>query len=454
MITRIEIDGFKSFHDFTVDLRPFQVLIGPNGVGKSNLFDAIVLLSDLAADNTLYDAFRKNRGEVGELFTVLPDGSRARRMRFAVEVLIDKKITDNLGVEAEVSSTRMRYDLEIERRREDGFERLYVTLESLVSIRGKEDEWAENNIPRDRQKSWIIRSKGRRGPYISTTQEGGLKVINKHQDGRSGKQQAAIGQFERTVLSAITSAEYPTAYAVRQEMLSWRFLQFNPTELRTPGGVYAPTDLLPDGSNLAAVLWRLSREDEYALSDVSIDMANLVPGVAKIYVEPLQEREEFLINAEMNDGSHFSSRVLSDGTLRVLALVMLKNDPQHRGVLCFEEPENGVHPQRLEQIVSKVLKSLATDFEVADEIDYPPRQVLINTHSPRLLSCVDPRDMLFVFMSNQPSRPTRVAHVKGEMFPDENEQLQYYTIQQVSEFLDTSWQREQMNQLETVGNTP
>jgi predicted ATPase len=40
MITRIEIDGFKSFHNFTIDLKPFQVLIGSNGVGKSNLSES------------------------------------------------------------------------------------------------------------------------------------------------------------------------------------------------------------------------------------------------------------------------------------------------------------------------------------------------------------------------------------------------------------------------------
>lgn len=61
MITRIEIDGFKSFHQFAVDLRPFQVFIGPNGVGKSNLFDAIVLLSNLSNHVSLYDAFRVSR---------------------------------------------------------------------------------------------------------------------------------------------------------------------------------------------------------------------------------------------------------------------------------------------------------------------------------------------------------------------------------------------------------
>lgn len=48
MLTRIEIDGFKSFENFSVDLNPFTAIVGPNGSGKSNLFDAIRLLSRLA----------------------------------------------------------------------------------------------------------------------------------------------------------------------------------------------------------------------------------------------------------------------------------------------------------------------------------------------------------------------------------------------------------------------
>jgi AAA15 family ATPase/GTPase len=48
MLTQIEIDGFKTFKDFKVELAPFQVIVGPNGSGKSNLFDALQLLSRLA----------------------------------------------------------------------------------------------------------------------------------------------------------------------------------------------------------------------------------------------------------------------------------------------------------------------------------------------------------------------------------------------------------------------
>jgi len=45
MITKIEIDGFKTFDNFKIELSPFVIIAGVNGSGKSNLFDAILLLS-------------------------------------------------------------------------------------------------------------------------------------------------------------------------------------------------------------------------------------------------------------------------------------------------------------------------------------------------------------------------------------------------------------------------
>src|SRR5437016_2551644 len=119
MITRIEIDGFKTFKDFKVELAPFQIIVGPNSSGKSNLFDALYLLSRLA-DTDLISAFQapdddpqKLRGDAYELFTTLPNGQRTDRMRMAVEMLVDRKVQDDLGREADLKYTRLRYELEV-----------------------------------------------------------------------------------------------------------------------------------------------------------------------------------------------------------------------------------------------------------------------------------------------------------------------------------------------------
>ena len=71
MLTRIEIDGFKSFEQFHMDLGPFLVVLGPNASGKSNLFDAIRLLSHLAGMD-LRSAVKGLRGEPHELGSQLP----------------------------------------------------------------------------------------------------------------------------------------------------------------------------------------------------------------------------------------------------------------------------------------------------------------------------------------------------------------------------------------------
>src|SRR6266849_3040192 len=141
MITQIEIDGFKTFKDFKVELAPFQVIVGPNGSGKSNLFDALRLLS-LLADIDLQTTFQEVRGEVDELFTILPEEQHTGRMQLSIEMLVNRKVqgggeagfiegtesTEGVALRREVTLqyTRLRYELEIALGTDTyGLERLY-----------------------------------------------------------------------------------------------------------------------------------------------------------------------------------------------------------------------------------------------------------------------------------------------------------------------------------------
>ena len=72
MITYIKINGFKPFHQFEMEFTPFTVVAGVNASGKSNLFDALQLLSRLAQTD-LKTAFSEQRGEPNELFTQYGD---------------------------------------------------------------------------------------------------------------------------------------------------------------------------------------------------------------------------------------------------------------------------------------------------------------------------------------------------------------------------------------------
>ena len=86
----------------------------------------------------------------------------------------------------------------------------------------------------------------------------------------------------------------------------------------------------------------------------------------------------------MRDGIPFTSRVISDGTLRVLALLTLLHDPRHRGLICFEEPENGVHPARIKQLIGRLQEIVTAPQEIdGEEVPMPLNS---NSHSPVVLS--------------------------------------------------------------------
>jgi predicted ATPase len=450
MITQIEIDGFKTFQDFKLEPGPFQVIVGVNGTGKSNLFDALRLLSRLA-DADLRTAFQDLRGEAGELFRLLPDGQPTNRIKMAVELFVDRHVKDSWGAESELKFTRLRYEVHIERRPDErGLERLYVTHESLKPLVRNDDIWLKHHLGKEK-KTWLPELKGgRSNPFISTSVKENRPTISLHQDGHGGLKSSVAERVERTILSGVTNNEFPHAFAVREEMRSWRFLQLNPEVLRQPSPMLAPTIVAPDGSNLPGALARMQGEDPFLLNDVSRDLANLVPGITGVEIEEDTARDRYLIQAHTEDGNTFSSRVLSDGTLRMLTLVTLKNDPQHRGVLCFEEPENGVHPFRLGQM-AQLLRDLATDFSDPEQHDFPLRQLLVNTHSPVFAGQTEVSDcLLFAQMVQrvQPGQNGRVARVTqitpvewhppgSQMRLDLSYEEKQYTLKQVIHYLES-----------------
>lgn len=460
MITHIELDGFKTFQKFSLDLAPLQVIVGANGAGKSNLFDALQLLARLA-ESDLYSAFEGLRGNVGELFTIRPHGSTADCICLAVEMLVNRKVQDSWGAQEEVRFPRMRYELKITRRADvQGLERLYVEHESLAPIRRGEDRWTKSYDLKTGS-AWIPKMTGGRSPFISTLEEQGVSTLSLHQDGRSGRRNVVAGQAERTVLSGIQNTEFPHAFAVAEEMRSWRFLQLNPEVLRQPSPMIGPTTLAADGKYLPNVLARMKARDPMLLADVSLDLANLVPGILRVEVEADSASDQYVIWATLEDGRRFSSRVLSDGTLRMLALVTLQNDPDHEGLLCFEEPENGVHPSRLKNM-THLFQYLATDFSDPQQVGLPLRQVLSNTHSPIFISHADilPH-VLFAHMvtrvvpndGGQPQRVTRIVPVKPDptqlsLLPL-SEAERSYTLSEVRAYLDSADLDESRRQLDT-----
>lgn len=395
MLTRIEIDGFKTFENLAIDLAPFTTIVGNNAAGKSNLFDAIQLLANLATRD-VNEAVKDMRGEPLELFRQTKAG-HAQEIRLAAEVLVDPVVRDPWGSEVHLTHTRMRYEITLVRRAiRPGIERIQVSHEAVRPILAKDDQWAKKNQPSPAFRAAYVKYT-RSKPWLTTEDQADGPVFNIHQDGRQGRNRPIrpASAAEASVLYSITNAEFAHLFALREEMRHWRLLQLDPVLLRKPVPATASDVLAADGSNLAAVLAQLKAETQSetsphgVLHDIAAEMNNLIPGVLRLDASLHDASREYRLELTMRDGLPFTSRVISDGTLRVLALMTLLHDPRHRGLICFEEPENGVHPARVKLLVQR-LRDMVSHPQQFEATDIPPplSQLLLNSHSPVVLSAL------------------------------------------------------------------
>lgn len=386
MITYIKINGFKSFQNFEMEFTPLTIIAGANAAGKSNLFDALRLLSRLAEVDRIHTAFREEqRGEMRELFTQYDEGECAEVMQFKVEMVVNKNITDAWGASGTLKYTRLRYELKIRHFvNENGLDDLEVIYESLNTIKHKEDNWVRL-LPRETLEEWRPKVvTGKRGvPYIHTDTQEDIPVVIVPQDGKQGNKRSIILKHAtRTILSSFDSIDFPHILAAKEEIQSWRFLQLNPDDLRQPTSKKTGEDTISiSGKNLAAALYRIKQNDSYALVEISRKLNQFIPNYTDVLVKDDVENKQYIIYLRGEDGKEYSSRVLSEGTLRILTLCILEQDEKYTGLLCFEEPENGIHPFRIKTMV-ELLKDLSTDFL---DIESPLRQVIVNTHSPILV---------------------------------------------------------------------
>jgi predicted ATPase len=382
MITRIEIDGFKSFEKFSLDLRPFTAIVGPNASGKSNLFDALKFLS-LLAQTDIRTAMQDLRGLPEELFRQTAAGS-TRYMAFAVEVLLERQGADAFGQTYDIRAQRLRYELELELKRDaNGLPRsVYVGREGCVAIARKEDRATY-------LKPLKLNYNANISPFIRINEYQDAIEIRQDDRQKHGRPVSlSLNEASRTALSTVITAEFRHLYALREALADLRFLEINPKAARSSNDRFEDRILKPDASNLAAALARLKEETatdltpDGVLADIAADLSALIPSVCSIDVGADPRQFSFTLGSV--DSLNFSSRVISDGTLRLLALLTVLDDPGRRGTLCFEEPENGVHEGRIPMLV-QFLREAA---QIQGDANQRPFQILVNTHSPKVMAAL------------------------------------------------------------------
>ncbi len=438
MLTRIEIDGFKSFTNFSMEFSPLTIIAGLNASGKSNLFDALHLLS-LLAEHDLNTAFDKvQRGSNLELFTQYADGRHAEEMRFAVEIEVEPKVDDG-SEENTLLFKKLRYELSLQRNAleagvsvieiaHEAFAPVGFDLTKFVQPYSRVAKKARVGLPKKRinipfayrfPKDWDFH-------YVTGDPVDGKASV------WSLSKQHLVRPF--SVLQLVMGrGEFPHFVATQKEIRSWKLLHLDPKKLTaaTPAQAFGlPGTLNASADNLAGVLWRLEKTDPYLLTRIAQRLASLVPGIKEFKVNNNEYSGVYEVWVLTTNGQRFPLRLLSEGTLRMLALCTLAFDDQQHGVLGLEEPENGVHPGLLKR-VAELLFDLSNNAQDEGEEPWPLRQVIVNTHSPGLIkACLEAaagqegsgKSELTVWFSQLVSRPVeedgkRVMRRVTDMLP-------------------------------------
>ena len=412
MLTRLEVNGFKNLVNFSLDFGPYTCIAGPNGVGKSNIFDAIRFLS-LLTQCTINDAALQIRNageETGDIKDLLFfGGEQSYRMSFAAEMIVGDTVRDDFGRQANPSSSFLRYEVAFR------YEPPSPTGGLLGGLALEREELRpittgraarHLKFPHSKSKfrdSVVFNKRHARSGFISTRIDPNTEqaAIDVHQDGGSrGHPRPSPAQgATRTIIGTENTSATPTILAARREMQSWRVLALDPAAMRRPDRYTQAPGIAANGAHIPATLQHLSNlaaeqgeQPDVIFQMVSIILSELVP-VKMVSIVRDDVRQLLALEVEEQSGIKLRANSISDGTLRFLAFAALSEAVDESGVLCMEEPENGIHPGKI-GAMNRLLHDLAVNAEEPVDSENPLRQVVVATHSPYFVQLQEKEDLV------------------------------------------------------------
>lgn len=165
--------------------------------------------------------------------------------------------------------------------------------------------------------------------------------------------------YERYLDYSILSRSHypPHLTAMQQELSNWLTFYLEPREqMRFPNPVKAVHNIGSMGENLAAFLNTLKALNKRQFEAVEKSLHTMIPSITGIDVSVNELGE---VELDIREGEkHISLRVLSEGTLRILGLLVLSGAKEKPLLVGFEEPENGIHPRRI-SLIAEYLETRA-----------------------------------------------------------------------------------------------
>lgn len=357
MIRSFTIENFKSYKKAELKLAPLTVMVGANASGKSNALEAIRFLSWMAQGSKLsalqFEINQNNAAIRGQLKNILyldaPDFTLGCSFR-------DESIRYGWNISL---------TLELRQQKE-----LHIIREYLYSEKDEtlyETVTPTDNLATDINVSYKKFGQGKRPITVCSDQ---LPIFT--QMGVDGKMKPQYKEANRTIKKLANSSE---------DMLSKiLFLDPSPPSMRDYSFISENT-LAGNGKNLSAVLHNLIRQSPENKQKILNFIQSLPEQEITQIAFLLGPRFEVMVQLTETFGGVerlMDAGILSDGTLRVLAVAAALLSAPENSIVIIEEIDNGVHPSRAKQLLNQI-NAIAIERKLT---------ILISTHNPALMDAL------------------------------------------------------------------
>lgn len=338
-IEYFKITNFRALREVEFkDLTPLTVLLGPNGSGKSTVFDVFAFLSE-CFDAGLRRAWDK-RGKAKEI--------------------------KSRGSEGPVS-IEIKY-------REPGY--------PLITYHLAVDEENGNPLVVEEWLQWRRGSRGRPFRFLDYRRGQGQAIRGEQPDENDTRIEIPLKSADLLAVNALGQfADHPRVAALREFIKGWYISYLSAENTRSQPEAGPQERLSKTGDNLANVVQYLAEQHPERLEMIFDILRRRVPRIEKILSETMPDGRLLLKIIDAPFANPILARFASDGTLKMLAYLILLYDPEPPPFIGIEEPENHLHP--------RLLPELAEECRKAAE----KTQLLVTTHSPFFLNSLNPEEV-------------------------------------------------------------
>ncbi len=355
-IEYLKVQNFRALREVEFkDLTPLTVLLGPNGSGKSTVFDVFAFLAE-CFELGLRRAWDK-RGRARELKTRGSEGPVTIEIKY----------------------------------REPGY--------SLITYHLAVDERSTGPVVVEEWLQWKRGSWGAPFRFLDYREGQGTAVSGEKPDEEDDRIHVPLKSPDLLAVNALGQfAEHPRVAALREFITGWYVSYLSADSTRGQPEAGPQERLSRSGDNIANVIQYLGERHPQQLETIFSVLRQRVPRIERVLAEPMQDGRLLLQIKDAPFSHPVLAKFASDGTLKMLAYLVMLYDPAPPPFIGIEEPENFLHP--------RLLPELAEECRDAST----RTQLLVTTHSPFFLNALKPKEVRVLWRDDAGYTQVRLAN--------------------------------------------